>query len=378
MRGSLALTLELCSSTTAASQSHALRAMCPAGTAWPLTLRQVSITHMTSPASPSSHLRYPTGDLVTLNPSIAIPSLKLDLRVHMVEFGGAGGTNVRPIVVLDQTQKFTDLVRAPDSNGMGPDSSLRLFTRGTLLSDRIPIGTADGSTRLMPDAFAPPPYVRDLHTSIISSLSAVHRGEPSFISDIFATPFFPHVSTLVVTLPRHQLKDLSPCQLQLTLVNSGQFIYMNHTENRPAFAPIPSHIAMTTLDINPRVPKHFPDKSVTEMFSMQIEMSGERWRAFVANQGLSSTEAASSEFNNYRFSVNYLPRTNFSVQNYSCPIEPQFSLNYAKVLSPLEPSSASVHVSNSSVYPLPPFRIVLYSTDFDFVVEVAAIKTSSL
>ena len=313
-----------------------------------------------------------------MNPSIAIPSLKLDLRVHIVEFSGAGHTTVRPIAILDQTRKFAGLIRAPDSNISEADSNVQLFTRGALLSDRIPIGTADASTRLMPDASAPPPYVRDLHSSIVSSLSAKHRGESSFVSDIFTTPFFPHVATLVVTLPKHQLKDIMPCQLQLTFVNSGQFMHMNHTENRPAFSPVPLNIALKTLDISPRVPKHYPDKSVTEMFSMRIEMPGERLRAFAANAGLSKTEATSPEFNNYRFSVNYLPRTNFSVETYSCPTEPQFSLKYAAVMSPLEPSSASVHVHSSNTYPLPPFKIVLFSSDFEFVVQVSSIKSSSL
>jgi hypothetical protein len=42
-----------CSSTTAVNQSHAPRVTFPAGTAWPLTLRQVPVTQITSLASSS-------------------------------------------------------------------------------------------------------------------------------------------------------------------------------------------------------------------------------------------------------------------------------------------------------------------------------------
>jgi hypothetical protein len=321
------------------------------------------------------HPRSPSGARVTLDPSTIIPSLKLDLLVRILEFGSDGFVNLRPIAVLDQTQKFPDLILAADLNAVD-DAATTRFTSGTLLSDRVRIGTADLSTRLIPATSAPPPYVRDLHSSMI--LSQTHLGESSYVSNITRTPFFPHVATVVVALPRYQLEHISPCQLQLTLVNNGQFMYMNHSESRPSLAPAPELLSMKTLDISPHVSRHFPDRSHTELFSAQIELSGELLQAFAASEGLPASQTTSPEFNNYRFSVNYLPRTNFSVQNYSCPAEPQFSVHYAQVLSIIEPTSDRVHVSIRNVYPSPPFQMVLSSPSFQIVVQVIAIRSSSL
>ncbi len=312
---------------------------------------------------------------MVLDPSVVIPSLKIDFRIRILEFGSEGVINVRPIAMQDQTRKFPDLIRSGDSKGTEDGASSR-FTSGALLFDRVPIGTADPSTRLMPDDSAPPPYVRDLHSSMI--LSETRLGESSYVSDTLRTPFFPHLATIVVELPRYQLEDILPCQLQLTFVNNGQFIHMNLSEGRPALAPAPSLLSMKTLDIVPRVSRHFRDRSNTELFSAQIEMSGERLQAFASSEGLSASQATSPEFNNYRFSVNYLPRTNFSVQNYLCPAEPQFSVHYAQVLSIIEPTSDRVHVPAHNVYPSPPFQIVLSSPSFQIVVQVITVNPSSL
>ena len=283
--------------------------------------------------------------------------------------------NVRPTGVLDQTQMFPDLILAAHSN-VTDDSLASRLNRGALLSDRVPMGAVDPSTLVMPDASAPSAFVRDLHSSMVLSHSNV--GKSSEMSGTIRKPFFPHMATLIVALPRYQLEDILPCQLQLSFVNNGQFMYMNHAEKRPALAPAPSHLAMKILDIIPRVSNNGRDRNEVELFSVQIEMSGERLRAFAAAEGLSASEASSPEFNNYRFSVNYLPRTNVSVQNYSCPTEPQFSANYAKLLSLIEPFSDRVHLPIMNAYPLPPFQIVLSSSRFHIVVDVASIKSSSL
>jgi hypothetical protein len=276
---------------------------------------------------------------------------------------------------LDQTQKFPDLILAADVNA-ADDVATPRFTSGTLLSDRVRIGTADPSTRFFPDASAPPPYVRDLHSSMI--LSQSQFGESSSVTDMIRTPFFPHVATVVVTLPRYQLENILPCQLQLTLVNNGQFMYMNHSESRPSLAPAPTALSMITLDILPHVSRHFRDRRDTELFSAQLELSSELLQAFAASEGLPASQTTSPEFNNYRFSVNYLPRTNFSAQNYSCPAEPQFSVQYAEVLSIIEPASDRVHVPNRNKYPSPPFQVVLSSPTFQMVVQVVAVLPSSL
>jgi hypothetical protein len=300
-----------------------------------------------------------SGKIVTLDPSIIIPSLKLDFRLRFLEFGGADTMQVRPSAVIDQTSKFPSLVLAADSNVTDDVAAASRSPRGTLLSDRVPIGTVDMSTRVLPDASTPPSYVRDIHSSM--SLAALHPDESSHVSHVLNAPFFPHVATLVVALPRYQLEAISPCQLQLSLVNNGQFLHMHHAGNRPALAPAPPHLAIKIIDIFPRVPTRFRSQGFSELFSVQIEMSGARMQAFAAAQGLSASEASSSEFNNYRFSVNYLSRSNFSYQNYSCPTEPQFSVQYAKLLSPVLRSSDTIHVPMSYTYPSPPFQIVLSS-----------------
>jgi hypothetical protein len=319
--------------------------------------------------------RFLIGARVTLDPSTIIPSLKLDFLVRILEFGSDGIVNLHPTAVLDQTEKFPDLVLAADANAADYGATPRL-TSGTLLSDRVRIGTADPSTRYIPDASAPPPYVRDLHSSML--LSQSHLGQTSSVSDITRTPFFPHVATIIVALPKYQLEDISPCQLQLTFVNNGQFIFMNHSESRPSLAPAPMLLSMQSLDIIPHVSRQFLERRDTELFSAQIELSSEYLQAFAASQGLTASEITSAEFNNYRFSVNYLPRTNISVQNYSCPSEPQFSLHYAQSLSIIEPTSDKVHVPFRNVYPSPPFQIVLSSPSFQIAVEVVAIRPSSL
>ncbi len=311
-----------------------------------------------------------------MDPSIIIPSLKLDFRLRFLEFGTADIIQVRPSAVIDRTLKFPGLVLASDSNVTDDAAAASRSSRGTLLSDRVPIGTVDMSTRVLPDSSTPPSYVRDIHSSM--SLAALHPDESSDVSYILKAPFFPHVATLVVALPRDQLEAISPCQLQLSLVNNGQFLHMHHAGNRPALAPAPSHLAIKIIDIFPRVPTRFRSQRVSELFSVQIEMSDAHMQAFAATQGLSSSEASSSEFNNYRFSVNYLPLSNFSYQNYSCPTEPQFSVQYAKLLSPVLRSSDTIHVPMSYTYPSPPFQIVLSSERFRFVARVVSIKSSSM
>ncbi len=322
-----------------------------------------------------TRLHHPSGALVTLDPSIIIPSLKLDFRILILETSSDGAINVRPTGVLDQTQTFPDLMVSAESKATNDSLTSRL-NRGTLLSDRVPIGAVDPSTRVMPDASAPSAFVRDLHSSMI--LSDSHVGQSSQISDTVRKPFFPHMATLIVALRRYQLEDILPCQLQLSFVNNGQFMYTNHAKKRPALAPAPSHLAMKILDIIPRVSNNVHDRNEVELFSVQIEMSGERLRAFVAAEGLSDSQVSSPEFNNYRFSVNYIPRTNVSIQNYSCPTEPQFSVNYAKLLSLIEPFSDRVHVPIMNAYPSPPFQIVLSSSSFHVVVDVVSVKSSSV
>lgn len=341
----------------------------PVGTASLLTQTLVLSASITaSQLSPYRHS--PPGALVTLDPSIIIPSLKLDFRIHVLEYSRDGIISVHPTAVLDQTRKFPDLILAADSNVTVAAAAASRISRGTLLQDRVPKGAVDPSTRVFADAFAPPAYVRDLHSSIILSHSSV--GESSYISDMIRAPFFPHVATLIVAIPRYQLEKILPCQLQLTFLNNGQFLHMNHAENRPALAPAPSHLAMNILDVVPRVSKTFRDRGIVEIFSMKIEMSSDRMNAFAATEGLSPSQVSNPEFNNYRFSVNYIPRTNVSVQDYSCPSEPLFSVHYAKLLSLLEPSSDRVHVPSFNAYPLPPFQMVLSSYSFQIVVEVVS------
>jgi hypothetical protein len=306
--------------------------------------------------------------MVILNPSIIIPSLKLDFRIRVLEFASNGMSSLRPISVSDQTQKFADLTLATGSNAID-DSTAPLTTHGAYLFDRIPLGSVDPSTASVGEAAAAP-CVRDLHSSML--LSSSTRDEWTFASEVLKMPFTPHVATLIVSVPSHQLESISPCQLQITFINNGQFIYLNHSENHPPLAPAPSFLAMKILDILPRPIKYFRDNSATELFSLQIEMSSERLRAFALKSALSDSEARSPEFNNYRFSVSYLPRTNFSFQNYTCPTEPQFSIRYAKLLSNLEPLSRSVHVAASIPYPSPPFQVVVSSEAFQFVAVVSS------
>ena len=345
----------------------------PVGTASLLIQIQV-FSASTTALHPSPHPHSPPGAHVTLDPSIIIPSLKLDFRIHVLDYSRDDIISVRPTAVLDQTRKFRDLILSTNSNVTAAAAASR--SRGTLLQDRVPKGAVDPSTRVFADAFAPPAYVRDLHSSMILSHSSV--GESSYISDMIRAPFFPHVATLIVAIPRYQLEKILPCQLQLTLLNNGQFLHMNHVENRPALAPAPSHLAMNILDVVPRVSKTFSDRGIVDMFSMQIEMSSDRMSAFAATEGLSASQVSNPEFNNYRFSVNYIPRTNVTVQDYSCPSEPLFSVHYAKLLSLLEPSSDRVHVPGFNAYPSPPFQMVLSSYSFQIVVEVVSIKSSSL
>ncbi len=311
-----------------------------------------------------------------MDPSIIIPSLKLDFRLRFLEFGGAGIIAVRPTAVIDQTGKFPAMILAAHSNVTDDDNAVSRSSRGTLLSDRVPIGTADESTRVSPDSSAPPSYVRDLHSSM--ALGALHPDESSDVSDVLKAPFFPHVATLVVALPRYQLEAILPCQLQLSLVNNGQFLHMYHSETHPALAPAPSDLAIKIIDIVPRISMNSRGSGISELFSVQIEMSEARMQAFAATQGLPVSEANSSEFNNYRFSVNYLPRSNFSYQSYSCATEPQFSVQYAKLLAPILRSSDSIHVPISYSYPLPPFQIVLSSESYYIVTRVVSMKSSSM
>jgi hypothetical protein len=363
------------------------RMMFPAGTAFLSIHLQVFSAHTTTVSlSPCPHSL--PGALVTLDPSIVIPSLKLDFRLRIHEYS-RDGSNVRPTAVLDQTRKSPDLILAADST-VPDDGATSPLTRGALFTDRVPLGAVDPATLVMPGTSPPPAHtspppaytspppahVRDLHSSMM--LSSLNPSQSSDVYRIITKPFFPHVATLIVALPTYQLEDILPCQLQLTFVNNGQFMYMNHSEKRPALAPAPSHLAMKVLNITPRVSKNFRDRSNIEMFSAQIEISGNDMRAFAAAEGLSALEANSPEFNNYRFSVNYLPHSNISIQNYSCPTELQFSVHYAKLLSLVEPSADRAHVSMINAYPSPPFQIVLSSSSYQILVDVVSVKSSSL
>ena len=369
-----------CSFITVACPLLVPRMMFPAGTAFlSIHLQVFSARNTTVSLPPCSHSL--PGALVTLDPSIVIPSLKLDFRLRIHEYS-RDGINVRPTAVLDQTRKFPDLILAADST-VPDDGATSPLTRGALFTDRVPLGAVDPATLVMPDTSPPPAhtspppaYVRDLHSSMM--LSSVNPSQSADVYRIITKPFFPHVATLIVALPTYQLEDILSCQLQLTFVNNGQFMYMNHSEKRPALAPAPSHLAMKVLDINPHVSKNFRDRSNIEMFSAQIEISDNDMRAFAAAEGLSALEANSPEFNNYRFAVNYLPRSNISIQNYSCPTELQFSVHYAKLLSLVEPSADRAHVSMINAYPSPPFQIVLSSSSYQILVDIVSVKSSSM